>query len=89
MANIGHLYRHPSYVDLKQYEFVWQYAFLDTVKLKAFQNAVHRYARRLQLLRNRRLHTTLPCAAKEAYDYEAFERFIQIEYPGGSCVLRP
>ena len=52
---------------------------------KAFQNAVHRYARRIQLLHNRSLHTTLPCAAKEAY--EAFERFVKIEYPGGTCVL--
>ena len=62
---------------------MWQYAYLDTVK--AFQNAVYRYARKLQLMHNRRLHTTLPFASKAAY--EAYEHFLTIEYPNGTCAL--
>ena len=76
----SHLYRHMCYVDLKKYTFVWERAYRDTVA--AFQDACLRYARRLQLLHNRRKHTRIDSAPKDAYT--SFESFMSIDFPDGS-----
>ena len=81
MLSINHLYRHICYVDLKRYKFVWERAYRDAIT--AFQDACLRYARRLQILYNRRRYTNIDSATKDAYT--RFEAFMTIDFPDGTA----
>ena len=76
----GHYYRHLSYVDFNQQQFVWQRVYRDT--LISFRDAALRYAGKIRLLHtSRRFTHQTDTAPRPAY--ERFNAFLTIDYPQG------
>ena len=82
----NHFYHDFANVDLKEAAFHWQLTYNNAVK--SFRDAVLRYAKRIQLLYNTRLHTNLQGVVPEDAR-KRYPKLISISIEGDFALTNP